>query len=180
MGLNAVDEQYFKIFFSVLCVCSKLLGGGIESMAITEAFGEFRTGKTQLSHTLCGMYSLLYYRPQMKLREGNVFTAVCHSVHRGCIPACNGQGVYPSMQWGMSAFGSGGVHSLGRHLSIPSRRPPPETATEAGGTHPTGMHSCCSDAFWFQKHHISPHFGTAGTKQLCWDIEGFWETQVWV
>ncbi|KAI5719191.1 hypothetical protein M8J76_006512 [Diaphorina citri] len=31
---------------------SKILGGGIESMAITEAFGEFRTGKTQLSHTL--------------------------------------------------------------------------------------------------------------------------------
>ena len=31
----------------------KLLLGGIESMAITEVFGEFRTGKTQLSHTLC-------------------------------------------------------------------------------------------------------------------------------
>lgn len=31
----------------------KLMGGGLESMAITEAFGEFRTGKTQLSHTLC-------------------------------------------------------------------------------------------------------------------------------
>jgi len=31
----------------------KLLGGGMESMAITETFGEFRTGKTQLSHTLC-------------------------------------------------------------------------------------------------------------------------------
>jgi len=31
----------------------KLLGGGIESMSITEAFGEFRTGKTQISHTLC-------------------------------------------------------------------------------------------------------------------------------
>ncbi|CAG9864345.1 unnamed protein product [Phyllotreta striolata] len=30
-----------------------LLGGGIESMAITEVFGEFGTGKTQLSHTLC-------------------------------------------------------------------------------------------------------------------------------
>ncbi len=30
----------------------KLLGGGLESMSITEAFGEFRTGKTQLSHTL--------------------------------------------------------------------------------------------------------------------------------
>lgn len=24
-------------------------------MAITEAFGEFRTGKTQISHTLCSM-----------------------------------------------------------------------------------------------------------------------------
>ncbi len=35
--------------------CSKLLGGGIESQAITEAFGEFRTGKTQLSHTLTVM-----------------------------------------------------------------------------------------------------------------------------
>ena len=31
----------------------KLLMGGIESMALTEAFGEFRAGKTQLSHTLC-------------------------------------------------------------------------------------------------------------------------------
>lgn len=30
-----------------------LLQGGVESMAITEVFGEFRTGKTQLSHTLC-------------------------------------------------------------------------------------------------------------------------------
>lgn len=31
----------------------KLLLGGIESQAITEIFGEFRTGKTQLCHTLC-------------------------------------------------------------------------------------------------------------------------------
>jgi DNA repair protein RAD51 len=31
----------------------KLLGGGIESGALTELFGEFRTGKTQICHTLC-------------------------------------------------------------------------------------------------------------------------------
>ncbi|KAI9328419.1 RecA-like protein Dmc1 [Obelidium mucronatum] len=31
----------------------KILNGGIESSSITEAFGEFRTGKTQLAHTLC-------------------------------------------------------------------------------------------------------------------------------
>jgi len=30
-----------------------LLGSGIESGSITEIFGEFRTGKTQLCHTLC-------------------------------------------------------------------------------------------------------------------------------
>ncbi|CAG9310774.1 unnamed protein product [Blepharisma stoltei] len=30
-----------------------LLGGGIESMSITEAFGEFRSGKTQIGLTLC-------------------------------------------------------------------------------------------------------------------------------
>eukprot|EP01135_Chromosphaera_perkinsii_P011912 Nk52_evm29s2531 gene=Nk52_evmTU29s2531 len=32
---------------------NKLLGGGLESMSITEIFGEFRTGKTQICHTLC-------------------------------------------------------------------------------------------------------------------------------
>ena len=31
----------------------KLLGGGFESNSITELFGEFRTGKTQICHTLC-------------------------------------------------------------------------------------------------------------------------------
>jgi RecA/RadA recombinase len=30
-------------------------------MAITEAFGEFRTGKTQLSHTLCGKFLLFIF-----------------------------------------------------------------------------------------------------------------------
>lgn len=30
-----------------------LLQGGIESHSITELFGEFRCGKTQLCHTLC-------------------------------------------------------------------------------------------------------------------------------
>lgn len=32
---------------------TNLKGGGFESMSITEVFGEFRTGKTQLAHTLC-------------------------------------------------------------------------------------------------------------------------------
>ncbi|OWB50950.1 hypothetical protein B5S33_g4791 [[Candida] boidinii] len=30
-----------------------MLGGGISTMSLTEVFGEFRCGKTQLAHTLC-------------------------------------------------------------------------------------------------------------------------------
>lgn len=36
----------------------QLLGGGIETGSITEIFGEFRTGKTQLCHTLAVMCQL--------------------------------------------------------------------------------------------------------------------------
>ena len=31
----------------------RVLGGGVQTQSITEVFGEFRTGKTQLAHTLC-------------------------------------------------------------------------------------------------------------------------------
>ncbi|PIN11334.1 Meiotic recombination protein Dmc1 [Handroanthus impetiginosus] len=44
----------------------ELLGGGIETLAITEAFGEFRSGKTQLAHTLCVSTQL-----PINLRGGN-------------------------------------------------------------------------------------------------------------
>jgi meiotic recombination protein DMC1 len=30
-----------------------MLGGGISTQSITEVYGEYRTGKTQLAHTLC-------------------------------------------------------------------------------------------------------------------------------
>ncbi|PRQ36604.1 putative ATP diphosphatase [Rosa chinensis] len=40
----------------------ELLGGGIETLAVTEAFGEFRSGKTQLAHTLCVTTQISYAR----------------------------------------------------------------------------------------------------------------------
>lgn len=43
----------------------KLLGGGIETQAITEVFGEFGSGKTQLAHTLAVM-------AQLPLEEGGL------------------------------------------------------------------------------------------------------------
>lgn len=47
----------------------KILGGGIETASITELFGEFRTGKTQLSHTLCVTSQLSF---QMNGGQGKV------------------------------------------------------------------------------------------------------------
>ena len=49
----------------------KLLGGGIETMSITEVFGEFRTGKTQLCHTLC-------VTGQLPLSKGGGQGKVCY------------------------------------------------------------------------------------------------------
>ena len=76
------------------------------------------------------------------LGQGNAFTPVCHSVPwGGCIPGCNGHrwcllgGICPGDVW------PGGWCLLPRGVSTPHS---PEMATEAGGTQPTGMHSCSS------------------------------------
>ena len=57
-GFSSASE-FLKVREEVLYITTgskeldKLLAGGIETGAITEMFGEFRTGKTQLCHTLC-------------------------------------------------------------------------------------------------------------------------------
>ena len=60
-----------------------------------------------MKFVLCQVVFLYFYRPQTKLRECNVFTGVCDSVHRG-VPAP--WGVWP--RWGEGAC-SGGVWSQG-------------------------------------------------------------------
>ena len=48
-------------------------------------------------------------------------------------------------------------------IGVPGGDPPPGTATAAGGTHPTGMHSCfffkitsfSSDVLYFHGHYFS-------------------------
>ena len=73
-----------------------------------------------------------FYRPQTKLRKGNVFTSVSHSVHRG-VSASVHAGIHtaPLMQ----------VHSPGKNTPL-GRYTPPMMVTAADGTHPTGMLSC--------------------------------------
>ena len=108
------------------------------------------------------------------LGQGNVFTPVCHSVHRG---------VHPSMQWvGCLPLGLRCVHPPGttppehthlwthttldtpqthfqahtpwantpldiHHPGHPPRHSLPPRASEAGGMHPTGMYSCYHSGF---------------------------------
>ena len=111
------------------------------------------------------------YRLQTKLREGNVFTPVCDSVHRrvsvqgGICPGVRvsvqrwgslsrGGGLCPgggslsrggvSVQgWGLCPGGLflGGSLSGGLCLGGLCHRTPPYCG-RAGGTNPTGMHSC--------------------------------------
>lgn len=52
MELSVRRQAVFKLSTGS-AELDRLLGGGVQSMSITEAFGEFRTGKTQLSLTLC-------------------------------------------------------------------------------------------------------------------------------
>ena len=57
MGFTTATEFHQKRAELILLTTGskeldKLLGGGIETGSITEIFGEFRTGKTQLCHTL--------------------------------------------------------------------------------------------------------------------------------
>lgn len=52
-GLFYLEKRKRMVFISTGSKnFDQLLGGGIETQSLTEAFGEFRTGKTQLSHTL--------------------------------------------------------------------------------------------------------------------------------
>lgn len=53
-GTDALQRRKSILRITTGCrAFDDLLGGGIESNAITEAFGEFRTGKSQIAHTLC-------------------------------------------------------------------------------------------------------------------------------
>ena len=67
---------------------NKILGGGIETASITELFGEFRTGKTQLAHTLCvtsqlafdmggGQGKVIYLDTEGNFRPGSTTINTC-------------------------------------------------------------------------------------------------------
>lgn len=52
LDMKSLRKEVIKITTGASAL-DKILGGGLETGSITEVFGEFRTGKTQLAHTVC-------------------------------------------------------------------------------------------------------------------------------
>ena len=107
----------------------------------------FITTKTELTET--------YLPPATKLRQGNVFTPVCDSVHREgglCLGGlCPGPGWISVWGGALSRQGSVGGVSVQEGLcpegvsvqgGLCQGDPPAAVRLCTGGTHPTGMHSC--------------------------------------
>ena len=98
------------------------------------------------SRRMIMLLSRLLLPSATSLRQGNVFTSVCHSVHRGCLG-----GHPPRADTSLGRQPPGQTHRVDTPLGRqpPGQTPLPgqtllaqQTATAADGTHPTGMHSC--------------------------------------
>ena len=76
-------------------------------------------------------FKMILLPPANEVCEGYVFTSVCLSTGGGGVRGGGGQG---------DMHGGGGACVVG------------ETATAAGGTHPTGMHSCIVSKFRIGKY----------------------------
>ena len=110
----------------------------------------------------CNTFVIVTARKR-SLGQGNIFTSVCQEFcsQGGCL-----------VLWGLCSRGvpgpkgvcsRGGCLVLGGGLlrgsalggvcsqGVPGGDPPPLTATAAGGTHPTGMHSCFTFNFHSQR-----------------------------
>ena len=122
----------------------------------------------EVTYLLMIQQESLFLLPASKIEGRNVFTSVCHSVHRR-------GGVWYHFLSGPMFFIEGGMMSLPVWSHVPSRGYCPRggmaleegvwsqkgatvyptpcywhlvAAAKAGGTHPTGMHSSCH---WFRQ-----------------------------
>ena len=103
-------------------------------------------------YNVCRIF-FINYRPQTKLRKGNVFTSVCKEFcpKKGvCIPAGTGADTpsantprqTPPRQAPPWADTPSGQTPPWANTPLWADISPKQTATAAEGTHPTGMHSC--------------------------------------
>ena len=86
--------------------------------------------ETRLTRSHFSGFSYTFYRPQRSCGQGNIFTPVCHSVHRGGLPQCM-LGYQPP--WDQTPPGPG------RPPPRPGRPPPRPGRPHSGpGRHPPG------------------------------------------
>ena len=120
----------------ILAQMNLMVNTGVESKSIT--FVILSPGHHHV-HSPKGIeQQLIITARKRSLGQGNVFTPVCHSVHEG------------SASGGSASEGGlppGGLHLRGRGVYIQGGWADPSSHTmgygqRAGGTHPTGMHSC--------------------------------------
>ena len=109
---------------------------------------------------MCNICGLYHYRPQRSCGQGNIFTPVCHSVHRGVSSRENpparenpptrenppGPGRHPPDQadppWDQADTNPPSPSPPPPDQADPPRKQTPAYGQWAAGTHPTGMHSC--------------------------------------
>ena len=92
------------------------------------------------------------YRPKRSFGQGNIFTPVCHSVHRGVWSREGGLQFFGGVwSWGGLQFFRGeGLQFFGGlqfffffdFCFLWGYPPPLEYGQRSADTHPTGMHSC--------------------------------------
>ena len=82
------------------------------------------------------LHVLFFLPPATKLGQGYIFTGVCDSVHGGVPGPAGGCLVLGGASPGVCLLPRGCLLGGGSWWR------PPGTATAAGGTHPTRMHSC--------------------------------------
>ena len=146
----------------VICTCTWSICGSLMTLKIL--------------HCVLSLSNVIFTAHKRSLGQGNIFRSVCQEFCSGG-GACSGGclvlegcllGGVPApgrcLLWGFACLGgclvlggacsggtfSGGVPAPGGACSqgVPGGDPPSGTATAAGGTHPTGMHSC---SVWIHK-----------------------------
>ena len=123
------------------------------------------TGKVQNHFKSVNWAVFKFYRPQRSCGQGNIFTPVCHSVHRtggvgGGIPQGTeadpppGPGTHPPWTRHTTPFppdktpprpGTPPPNQTPPRTRHPARKQTLAYSLRVAGTHPTGMHSCYSN-----------------------------------
>ena len=123
----------------------KIYSASINAIISTKNRGTKERGFLALHSFNNLKYICIFTARKRSLGQDNVFTPVCHSAH---MPTCNGANTHPTDTPGQTLPGQTPLWQKPPSQADTSRQtsPYPSDTTEygqqAGGTHPTGMHTC--------------------------------------